>query len=163
MDSLQILYLAGGLVVALIIGWTMVRARRLRLMAAERIEPGMQPDPEGLESARPAAGEEATEAPLFPMEMEPQPAAPPVVTETGEGKPSAGPVSAAIAERDYKGFRISVREKLPGLWIAAVSGPRGRKRPVADISTREFYQMPAALAEAKAIIDHMGRSMAPRR
>ena len=161
MDSSQILYLAAtaGLMVVLTIGWRMARAQRLRLMATERVEPGTTPDLEKVESAY----TEDAEAAVFRAELEPPLEASPVTTGNGEPKHTAAP-SAAITERDYKGFRISVREKQPGLWIAAVTGPRGRKRPdrTADISTREFYQMPAALAEAKAIIDSMGRSLAPR-
>ena len=164
MDNSQILTLAGlaGLFIALSIGWSMVRARRQRLMTAGRVEPGAPPNPEKPDPAD-LQGDEDAQAPVFPVEMEPLPAAPLVAIETGDTKPATGPLSAAIAERDYKGFRISVREKQPGLWIAAVTGLHGRKRAATDISTREFYQMPAALAEAKAIIDHMGRALAPRR
>jgi hypothetical protein len=74
---------------------------------------------------------------------------------------------AAAGARDYKGFKICLNEKRPGLWIAAVSRPgisnqgrnqgaRKKEDPAADSElwiTPEFYQLSAALADARAAID----------
>jgi hypothetical protein len=56
-------------------------------------------------------------------------------------------------EQGYKGFKIQLREKQPGLWVASIADARNRKKAADASLTHEYYQMPAALAEAKVIID----------
>ena len=68
-------------------------------------------------------------------------------------------------EQGYKGYKIQLQEKQPGLWIASIAdiSPRSRKRQAEDRKpsiTHEYYQLPAALAEAKVMID---RRLAARR
>lgn len=63
------------------------------------------------------------------------------------------------SEQEYKGFKIYLSEKQPGIWIAIVKRPSDRKKTgrVKNAETwtsREFYQMQAALTEAKAVVDH---------
>lgn len=56
-------------------------------------------------------------------------------------------------EQGYKGFKIQLREKQPGLWVASIADARNRKKAADASLTHEYYQMPAALAEAKVLID----------
>jgi hypothetical protein len=56
-------------------------------------------------------------------------------------------------EQGYKGFKIQLCEKQPGLWVASIADARNRKKAADASLTHEYYQMPAALAEAKGIID----------
>ena len=77
----------------------------------------------------------------------------PVESATG-----SAPSPSSTAEQEYKGFRIRLNEKKPGLWIAIVMRPDGRKKKPQQKTaetwiTQEFYQVPAALADAKAFID----------
>lgn len=70
-------------------------------------------------------------------------------------------------ERDYKGFKIRVREKRPGIWVASVTDqvPGNRKKPAEARKiaiTDEYYQEPAAIAEAEVMIDRLSRVAARR-
>ena len=64
----------------------------------------------------------------------------------------------SAAEQEYRGFKICLNERKPGLWIAIIMRPDGRKKKLQQKTvetwiTQEFYQVPAALADAKAFID----------
>ena len=159
MDISQSLYaiIAGVILVLAVAIWGAVRLRNRG--ASARIEPGM-----GTKSA----GEDLVSRTLGPSiaDAVPPPALD-VVTETKPEtppEPVSKPPDGAI-EQGYKGFKIHLREKQPGLWVASIadSTPRTRKRSAEERKgsvTHEYYQLPAALAEAKIMID---RRLAMRR
>ena len=136
-------------VAAIVMGLVFLRFRQRN--AAPRIEPGQGVAVIAPNLAVKAASPAAAAAPGSP----PMPAP----TVTIEPQPS-DTVSSHGLERGYRGFKISLREKQPGLWVASISDTarsrkkaEGRKLP----TTHEYYQMPAALAEAKIMIDRLSR------
>ncbi|HXS07296.1 MAG TPA: hypothetical protein VN723_10935 [Rhizomicrobium sp.] len=144
-----VILLAIAAVAAIVMGLVFLRYRHRN--AAPRIEPG-----QGTVAAQnPAVKSQLPTAAAAP-DLTPMPA--PIVTI--EPQPS-DTVSNHGLERGYRGFKISLREKQPGLWVASISDTtrsrkkslEGRKLP----TTHEYYQMPAALAEAKIMIDRLSR------
>ncbi len=85
------------------------------------------------------------------------------LTEAQEPTPAESatgfaPSTSSTVEQEYRGFKIRLNEKKPGLWIAIIMCPDGgKKKPQRKTAetwvTQEFYQVPAALADAKALID----------
>jgi hypothetical protein len=139
----------------LILVWS-IRRRRQERLAIYRVEPGTAGAANG--NPRPAQAAESLDAPAFAGAPPDYPRLTPV-----DHKPSGSDAQALVAHpaagaRDYKGFKICLNEKRPGLWIAAVKRPGTRKKkgPVKDSElwiTPEFYQLSAALADARAAID----------
>jgi hypothetical protein len=146
----------------LILVWSIRRRRRDRL-AIYRIEPDATDLADGIpRSEKPLGGAPGSrDDPLdYPR---------PVPADRKPSRSDAEALAAHVASaRDYKGFKICLNEKRPGLWIAAVSRSaakiRGtksqdakmKKNPAADSQlwiTPEFYQLSAALADARAAID----------
>ena len=135
-------------------------ASRRKRLPADWIEPAVaQPEDFLLEIGDdtlepPGRGDLALLGGTFegPAEPEYPPVALADAIEPDLGRLASG---AAIA-CDYKGFKIGLAEKQPGLWIGIVMRQDGKKktrqRPE-PWTTGEFYQMPAALAEAKALVD----------
>jgi len=79
--------------------------------------------------------------------------------------PVLAPVASRAVEQGYRGFKIRLREKQPGLWVALIADGaiRNRKSGAEErkfLVTPEYYQFPAALAEARTMIDR--RLSAPR-
>jgi hypothetical protein len=71
---------------------------------------------------------------------------------------AAAPTANRAIEQGYRGFKIRLKEKQPGLWVALIadSASRSRKSGAEDrkfLVTPEYYQFPAALAEARTMID----------
>jgi hypothetical protein len=154
LDVSQYSYAAfvGAVLVAIAAVWLVLRLRNRG--GPPRIEPGM--------------GTKAQdESPVFKTEMAsdpdddetPAPVSDVLMDAKTELSPEfANKVPDRPAEQGYKGFKIQLREKQPGLWVALIadSTPRNRKRQAEDRRasvTREYYQLPAALAEAKVLID----------
>lgn len=146
MDVSQYLYAAfiGVVVVAIGVVWLIARARNRN--GVSRIEPGM--------GARDESPVTRTETPVRPA-VAPVPASNISTAIRTETPPEAGGKdSSGAIEQGYKGYRIRLHEKEPGLWIASIADARARKKQAEDrSSTGEYYQMPAALAEAKVMID----------
>ena len=152
MDVSQYLYAAliGAVVVASAAVWLVLRLRNRG--GPLRIEPGMgtQPQDEGQVSNTvilTGPGEDAS-----PMADDPTGAKTELLPEI------ANQVPERPIEQGYKGFKIQLREKQPGLWVAFIadSTSRNRKKQAEDRRasvTHEYYQFPAALAEAKVLID----------
>ena len=144
-----------------VLAW-MTRRKRPPTLPADRVEPLAAtqedvrlevehdaPEPFGREEVAAMGGmfEEPTEPDYPPVTLaDAIPAGPDL------GRLASG---AAIA-CEYKGFKIGLAEKQPGLWIGIVmrqDGKRKKRAAQEPWTTREFYQMPAALAEAKALVD----------
>lgn len=151
MDVSQYLYpaIVVAILVAVAVIWLVMRLRNRG--GAMRIEPGMgtqAPEESIVSRTELMAGSDNNAAPpmadmVMDTMMEP-PAQP------------ASKIPERPIEQGYKGFMIQLREKEPGLWVASIadSTSRSRKRPSERASiTHEYYQMPAALAEAKVLID----------
>jgi hypothetical protein len=137
-------------VAAIVMGLVFLRFRRRNV--SPRIEPGQ--DVATAAQTLPAK----PELPAAAMVPDAPPMPAPIVTI--EPQPS-DTVSNHGLERGYRGFKISLREKQPGLWVASISDTaRSRKKPAEGRklpTTHEYYQMPAALAEAKIMIDRLSR------
>ena len=137
-------------------------ASRRKRAPADRIEPAAaQPEDFLLEIGDDALEPPEREDPAMMdgrLEAPADPDYPPVaLADAAAAEPDLGRlVSGAAIACDYKGFKIGLAEKQPGLWIGIVMRQDGKKktrlRPE-PWTTGEFYQMPAALAEAKALVD----------
>jgi len=153
LDVPQYLYaiLVGVVLVAVLAAWIVVRVRNR--VGSLRIEPGMGTASSGTLDetpiARPQAPASPTMRPVADIVTAPQPDMPSTPLEK---------LPNGVIEQGYKGFRISLREKQPGLWVASIfDSARNRRRSAEDRKmpvTREHYHMPGALAEAKGMIDH---------
>ena len=135
-------------VAAIVMGLIYLRFRHRN--AAPRIEPGQRTI---------AAVQNPVAKPELPtVAAAPDPAPAPALTI--ESEPSDR-VSDHGLERGYRGFKISLREKQPGLWIASISDTARTRKKSAEgrklSTTHEYYQLPAALAEAKIMIDRLSR------
>ncbi len=155
MDASQYLYaiLVGVVLFAVGVIWIVARARGR--VGSLRIEPGMP--------AEQGAGPRAEAPPKKDLSVAPDITSP-IAEGSGEAEavapvemPSRSPERAL--EQGYKGFKIQLRETQPGLWVASIADARNRKKAEASL-THEYYQLPAALAEAKVLID---RRLAARR
>jgi hypothetical protein len=84
-----------------------------------------------------------------------EPDYPPVaLADWTASRPDADRLASATAIAcEYKGFKIALAERQPGLWIGIVTADGKKKKRPEPWTTREFYQRPAALAEAKALVD----------
>lgn len=151
LDISQSLYpiLAGVLLVLAAAAWMFVRRNG---GGASRIEPIMDTAATERRLAIVEQGSASVDAAL--------PAIPDGVAEpkVEAPAPSITATSDRAIEQGYRGFRIRLREKQPGLWVALIAdgAPRARKKGADDrkiLATSEFYQFPAALAEAKTMID----------
>ena len=152
MDVPQSFYaiLVGAVLVVMAATWAVVRLRKRG--DDSRIEPSTEIRASG-DDASPKA--EALTAPAAIL-----PPVPDGLTGVMPESPSAeasGSPERAI-EQGYKGFKIRLSEKQPGLWVASIADgePRARKKPAEERKaslTHEYYQFPAALAEAKLLID----------
>ncbi len=144
----------------LILVWA-IRRRRQDRLAIYRVEPGTVDAADG----NPRSGKTANilNAPAFGDVSPDYPRAASMERKPSHSGAEAPGAQAAVDARDYKGFKICLSEKRPGLWIAAVSrqggrnqGARKRKGAVKDSElwvTPEFYQLSTALATARAAID----------
>ncbi len=135
--------------------WSIRRRRRDRL-AIYRVEPGNA----GAADANPRPGRDAAipDAPAFGHGTPDYPRLTPADHKLSRFDAEALAAQPAAGARDYKGFKICLNEKRPGLWIAAVKrpGPRKKKGPVKDSElwiTPEYYQLSAALTDAMTAID----------
>src|SRR5690348_14011546 len=116
-----VILLAIAAVAAIVMGLVFLRYRHRN--AAPRIEPG-----QGVVAAaqNPAAKSQLPIAAAAAPDLSPMPA--PIVTI--EPQPS-DTVSNHGLERGYRGFKISLREKQPGLWVASISDTtRSRKKSI---------------------------------
>ena len=149
MDVSQYLYAAVVGVIVVVVGVVWLVARARNRIGVSRIEPGMGSGIRNETPVAPAATPGKSVVPPVP--------APNISTDNNRPEmppETASKVPEGTLEQGYKGYRIRLREKEPGLWIASIADARARKKQAEDrSSTGEYYQMPAALAEAKVMID----------
>jgi hypothetical protein len=150
LDVSQYLYAAviGAILVVAAAVWLVLRLRSRGGLL--RIEPGMGTQPQDEGQASNTVMSNGPDEDASPMGDD--------LTGAVTAPPSeiANKVPERPIEQGYKGFKIQLREKQPGLWVASIadSTSRNRKRQSDRGSiTHEYYQMPAALAEAKVLID----------
>lgn len=149
MDVSQYLYavLVGVVLFAVGVIWIVARARSR--VGSLRIEPGITSDSPVPRTDMPAKKDVAASPESVPVSVFENPAEPLVeMPAEAMSKTPERPL-----EQGYKGFKIQLRETQPGLWVASIADARNRKKAAEAALTREYYQLPAALAEAKVIID----------
>ena len=150
MDVSQYLYavLVGVVLFAVGVIWIVARARSR--IGSLRIEPGVTSNERSVPRAEMPAKKDTPASPeIVPVPAFEDPAEPLMeMPSEAVSKNSERPL-----EQGYKGFKIQLRETQPGLWVASIADARNRKKAAEAALTREYYQLPAALAEAKVIID----------
>lgn len=133
------------------------RRKRPPALPADRIEPLAATQEDVLLEIEQDAAEPFGREDVAAMSEEPAEPDYPPITDAIPARPDLGRLaSGAAIACEYKGFKIGLAEKQPGLWIGIVMRQDGKKKKRASQepwTTREFYQMPAALAEAKALVD----------
>lgn len=148
MDVSQYLYAILVGVVLLAVGVIWIALRMRGRAGALRIEPGIAP------TESPVPGAEMPARKDLPAD--PEAVLAPVLEDsvgTVVEMAAVSEIPERPLEQGYKGFKIQLREKQPGLWVASIADARNRKKAADASLTHEYYQMPAALAEAKVIID----------
>jgi hypothetical protein len=141
------------------LAWARRRKRPRPIVLADRIEPigaVAADDPLAMDPPDREDGTAMSGTFQQPREPEYPPAA---LADWTPSRPDADYLAAVAVACEYKGFKIGLAEKQPGLWIGIVTADGKKKKRLGQEpwTTREFYQRPAALAEAKALVDRGAR------